>query len=132
MIKSVFPKENPAALSLMSDLDTIVDDRASAQQLKLLKQTLAVYFERMGGPDKRNRMARLVRNTVAGASDGIRFGELLKGAGPIMQKMMQGLDPDAFTDVNFRKAIDDMRSSLAPIPEKAVKAQFAEMIARSK
>ena len=132
MIKSVFPKENPAALSLMSDLDTIVDDRASDQQLKLLKQTLDVYFERMGGPDKRNMMARLVRNTVAGASDGIRFGELLKGAGPIMQKMMQGLDPDAFTDVNFRKAIDDMRSSLAPIPEKAVKAQFAEMIARSK
>ncbi len=53
MIKSVFPKENPAALSLMSDLDTIVDDRASDPQLKLLKQTLDVYFERMGGPYRR-------------------------------------------------------------------------------
>ena len=131
MIASVFPQENPAALDSRSSLDTIIADRASDPQMKLLKQTLDIYFERMGGLDKRNMMARLVRHTVAGASDGIRFGELLKGAGPIMQKMMQGLDPEAFTDPNFRLAIADMRSKLAPIPEKAVKAQFADLIRRS-
>ena len=131
MIQNVFPKENPAANDVDSPLDTIVADRASDPQMKLLKQTLDVYFEKMGVPDKRNMMARLVRNTVDGAADGIRFGELLKGAGPILQKMLQGLDPKAFTDPNFRLALDDMRSNLAPIPEKAVKAQFAEMIARS-
>ena len=131
MIQNVFPKENPAANDVDSPLDTIVADRASDPQMKLLKQTLDVYFEKMGVPDKRNMMARLVRNTVNGAADGIRFGELLKGAGPILQKMLQGLDPKAFTDPNFRLALDDMRSNLAPIPEKAVKAQFAEMIARS-
>ena len=132
MIQNVFPKENPAANDVKSSLDTIVADRASDPQMKLLKQTLDVYFEKMSVPDKRNMMARLVRNTVNGAADGIRFGELLKGAGPILQKMLQGLDPKAFTDPNFRMALDDMRSNLAPIPEKAVKAQFAEMIARSK
>ena len=132
MIATVFPQENPAALDPKSSLATIVSDRASDPQMKLLKQTLDVYFERMGNVDKRNMMARLVRHTVDGASDGIRFGELLKGAGPILQKMMQGLDPDTFTDPNFRLAIADMRSKLAPIPEKAVKAQFADLIARSK
>ena len=131
MIANVFPQENPEALKTTSSLATIVADRASDPQMKLLKQTLDVYFERMGGVDKRNMMARLVRNTVAGAADGIRFGELLKGAGPILQKMLQGLDPDAFTDQNFKAAIADMRSNLAPIPEKAVKAQFADLIARS-
>ena len=131
MIASVFPQENPAALNPKSSLTTIVADRASDPQMKLLKQTLDVYFERMGSVDKRNMMARLVRHTVDGAPNGIRFGEILKGAGPILQKMMQGLDPDAFTDPDFRLAIADMRSKLAPIPEKAVKAQFADLIARS-
>ena len=131
MIANVFPQEDPEALKTSSSLATIVADRASDPQMKLLKQTLDVYFERMSGVDKRNMMARLVRHTVAGAADGIRFGELLKGAGPILQKMLQGLDPDAFTDPNFKAAIADMRSNLAPIPEKAVKAQFADLIARS-
>jgi predicted unusual protein kinase regulating ubiquinone biosynthesis (AarF/ABC1/UbiB family) len=131
MLANVFPQENPDAMNSASSLDTIVADRASDPQMKLLKATLNVYFEKMSGPDQRNMMARLVRHTVAGASDGIRFGELLKGAGPLLQKMMQGLDPDAFTDPNFRLAIDDMRSKLAPIPEKAVKAQLADIIARS-
>ncbi len=131
MLANVFPKENPAALNSASSLDTIVADRASDPEMKLLKETLNVYFEKMSGMDKRNMMSRLVRHTVAGASDGIRFGELLKGAGPLLQKMMQGLDPDAFTDPNFRLAIEDMRSKLAPIPEKAVKAQLADIIARS-
>ena len=131
MLANVFPKENPVALNSASSLDTIVADRASDPEMRLLKETLNVYFEKMSGIDKRNMMARLVRHTVAGASDGIRFGELLKGAGPLLQKMMQGLDPDSFTDPNFRLAIEDMRSKLAPIPEKAVKAQLAEIIARS-
>ena len=131
MLANVFPQENPDAMNSASSLDTIVADRASDPQMKLLKATLNVYFEKMSGLDQRNMMARLVRHTVAGAADGIRFGELLKGAGPLLQKMMQGLDPDAFKDPNFRLAIDDMRSKLAPIPEKAVKAQLADIIARS-
>ncbi len=131
MIANVFPRESAAALDSHSPLSTIVADRASDPQMKLLKQTLDVYFERMGGVDKRNMMARLIRNTVAGAPDGMRLGEILKGAGPVLQKMLQGLDPDAFTDPNFRLAISDMRSKLAPISEKAVKAQFADLIARS-
>ena len=76
MIANVFPQENPEALKTTSSLATIVADRASDPQMKLLKQTLDVYFERMGGVDKRNMMARLVRNSVAGAADGIRFGEI--------------------------------------------------------
>ena len=131
MIANVFPKESAAALDSHSPLSTIVADRASDPQMKLLKQTLDVYFERMGDVDKRNMMARLVRNIVAGAPDGMRLGEMLKGAGPVLQKMLQGLDPDAFTDPDFKAAISDMRSKLAPIPEKAVKAQFADLIARS-
>ena len=131
MIANVFPQENPDALDTASSLDTIINDRASDPQMKLLKETLNVYFEKMSSVDQRNMMARLVRHTVAGAADGLRFGELLKGAGPLLQKMMQGLDPEVFTDSNFRIAIDDMRSKLAPIPEKAVKAQLADIIARS-
>ncbi len=131
MIANVFPAEDPEALKTTASLKQIIADRGSDPQMKLLKQTLDVYFERMGSADKRNMMSRLVRHTVAGASDGLRFGELLKGAGPILQKMLQGLDPDAFKDADFSAAIADMRSNLAPIPEKTVKAQFADIIARS-
>ncbi len=131
MIADVFPDADPAALSTRNSLEQIAGDRASDPQLTLLRNTLKVYFDKMGTIDKRNMMSRLVRNTVDGASNGLRFGELLKGAGPVLQKMLQGLDPEMFQDPDFRLALDDMRSRLAPIPEKAVKAHFADMIARS-
>ena len=53
MLANVFPQENPDAMNSASSLDTIVADRASDPQMKLLKATLNVYFEKMSGLFKR-------------------------------------------------------------------------------
>ncbi len=58
------------------------------------------------------------------------LGGVLKGAGPLMQKMMQGI-PDQLVPEAFKSSIKDMKSNLAPIPKEVVKAELASMIARS-
>lgn len=58
------------------------------------------------------------------------FGAMMKGAGPIMQKMLQGLT-SATDNEDFLQALADMRSNLTPISPKIVKANLASMIADS-
>ena len=130
MLKGQFPDANND-IDAGKSLDAILGDRGSDPQMQLLKKTLEVYFARMSPMDQRQMFARMVRNTTKDADDGMQFGELLKGAGPVLQKMLQGLDPDSFTNVSFRTAIRDMQSNLTPIPQQAVKANFFDIIQRS-
>ena len=55
---------------------------------------------------------------------------MLKGAGPLFQKMLQGL-PTAGMPDELKEALEDMKSNLAAIPENIVKAQLLGMIDRS-
>ncbi len=58
------------------------------------------------------------------------FGGLIKGAGPLFLKMMQGLPQDALPDA-VNEALKDVKSNLPPIPERIVRSQLLEMIERS-
>ncbi len=52
---------------------------------------------------------------------------LIRGAGPLFQKMLQGL-PEESLPVEIRKAMSDVKARLAPIPERVVKAQLLGLI----
>ena len=55
------------------------------------------------------------------------IGGMLKGAGPLFQKMMQGL-PTAGLPKELEGAIEDMKSKLAPIPEEIVEAELNNIV----
>ena len=57
-----------------------------------------------------------------------QFGAILKGAGPIMQKMLQGLKTG---NEEFDGAIEDMKSNLAPINEEMIKAYLYDAVEKS-
>ena len=59
---------------------------------------------------------------------GAFLGALLKGAGPIMHKMLQGLP---LKDEALKAAVKDMKDNLAPIHEDVVKAELLAMVERS-
>ncbi|MBP5194803.1 MAG: hypothetical protein J6Z42_02270, partial [Lachnospiraceae bacterium] len=58
------------------------------------------------------------------------FGGLIMGAGPLFQKMMQGLPEDELPE-EVRMALSDVKSNLTPIPARVVKSQFNAMIEKS-
>ncbi len=77
-------------------------------------------------PDATEEEKRLHEQKVLGNY----LGGVLKGAGPLLQKMMQGLPIDSMP-AELQLALKDMRSNLAPIPPEYVKAQLHSMIERS-
>ena len=85
------------------------------------------YFKKSARVDQRAMLAAMVRNTDNGSSDAKQVAELLKGAGPLLQKMMQGLPINSF-NAETQLALKDMKSRLAPIPVEAVKAQLLELV----
>ncbi|MBO6214868.1 MAG: hypothetical protein J6N76_04950 [Lachnospiraceae bacterium] len=58
------------------------------------------------------------------------LGGLIRGAGPLFQKMMQGL-PEESLPPELRMALRDVKSNLPPMPERVVKSQTYAMIKRS-
>ena len=54
----------------------------------------------------------------------------MKGAGPLFQKMMQGLPTEGLPD-ELKSAVKDMKSKLSPIPDKVVEAQLYSIVQRS-
>ena len=58
------------------------------------------------------------------------LGGMLKGAGPLMQKMVQGL-PESILPSELNEAIKDMKSNLNPIPENVVKIKMAAIVESS-
>ncbi len=56
---------------------------------------------------------------------------MLKGAGPLLQKILQGM-PAATENSAFSTALKDMKSNLAPIPEELVQEQLFGIVQRSR
>lgn len=94
---------------------------------KFMLQSLILYYENVSDVDKRAMVASLIKNTDENSTPGQILGALLKGAGPVMQKMMQGL-PTKGMPKDLVTALADMKDSLAPIPEEIVKAQLLAMV----
>ena len=102
--------------------------------LTLIKTTLKTYFKDIGLVQQRQMLAaqtRFCAEIPGETTQGARLGALLKGAGPVMQKMLQGIDAGKIKDNDFKLALDDMKDNLAPIPEKAIKAALFSLVKNS-
>lgn len=131
-------------------LNAIIESatRGEAGQGRFTKLVLQNYFADVSTIDKRSMFGSALRNMApkeslpADASEeevqqsknktmGTFLGGLLKGAGPLMHKMLQGLPQEGMPDI-LKEAIKDVRSNLAPIPESIVKEHLWSMVERSK
>ena len=101
-------------------------DTTTTQGL-FVKNVIDHYFVDSKSVDKRAMLAAFLRNTDGSSTDGKQVAELLKGAGPLLQKTLQGLPIDTFPP-ETQLALKDMKSKLAPIPEDAVRAQMLELV----
>lgn len=100
-----------------------VKTKQGAFTMKVLKN----YFKNSAMVDKRAMLSAFIRNTDETSSDAKQVAELLKGAGPLLQKMLQGLPLTSF-NAETQIALKDMKSRLLPIPDEAVKAQMLELV----
>ena len=101
--------------------------------ITLIKKTLRTYFKDIGPLQQRQMLSAQTRFCAENpkTTDGARLGALLKGAGPVMQKMLQGIDMDKLGDDEFKLALTDMKDSLAPISDKAIKAHLFDLMKNS-
>ena len=97
---------------------------------KFVKKVLDGYFSGSTAPDKRKMLAAVMRNTNPASTDTKIVTELLKGAGPLLQKILQGLPIESFSP-ETQAALADMKSRLPSIPLDAVKAQMYELVKSS-
>ena len=97
---------------------------------KFMNEVLARYFIEATPQEGRQMLASLFRNTDANSTSGQVVGALFKGAGPLLQKMLQALPIDAFGE-DMRDALKDMKSNLQPIPETIVQAHLLDIVNRS-
>ena len=143
------PYENLSAKEIGKQLDAkglneILDAASNSDspgQVGFFRQVISNYFTSLGKADKRSCFSAALKY-----SQSFDFGELkgkeldsakaqavnkftgaiLKGTSPLLQKMMQGLPKEIMG--GYADALDDMKSSLAPIPRKIVQAHFMQMI----
>lgn len=94
---------------------------------RFMKAVLDSYVTDADIVEKRAMLSAMIRHTTGGDTSGKIVGELLKGAGPLLQKMLQGLPPQSFGP-ETRRALKDMKSRLMPIPDSVVREQMAELI----
>ena len=147
------PYANMSAKDIKAQLDAkglnqILDSASNADtpgQVGFFRQVISTYFTSLGKADKRSCFAAAMKYAqtfdFAGLEGDKRVsaqknavnkftGAILKGTSPLLQKMMQGLPKEIMGD--YADALDDMKSSLAPIPRKIVQAHFMKMIEESK
>ena len=108
---------------------------------RFIRNTLARYFVSVDTKDRNHMIASLVRYSKGSDSYGAKLGALIKGVGPIMQKVLQAIpvpEPSSDTDpqskqilADLKKALADTKCNLAPIPDKVVLAQLQEMVEKS-
>ncbi|MBQ6132542.1 MAG: hypothetical protein IJI65_00125 [Lachnospiraceae bacterium] len=113
-------------------------DEALLDELKQQKpkgyEQLYYMDRKLSGNDLSDEARKLLdkyRAEKKGLSVGANYlGGLIRGAGPLFQKMMQGLPEDSLPP-ELRMALFDVKSNLPPMPERVVKSQINAMIERS-
>ncbi len=107
---------------------------------RLITDVMEHYFDAEGVDDPRaidyrGMVASYIRYTRYGEGNdptpGAELGAIFKGAGPILQKALQGLDVSNVSP-ELAEAVKDMKSSLAPIDPKYVQAQLLDIVERSR
>lgn len=114
-----------------------------AGQGRFIKLVLKDYFTSVSTLDKRSMFASVIRDAKpvqknAGQANGLEdektagryLGAVFKGAGPLLQKMLQGMPVESIP-MGLRDAFDTVKSNLLPIPQEIVEAQLLSMVERS-
>lgn len=112
---------------------------------KFMVEVMKNYFNKVTDIDMKSMLSSLIRqgkvnDIPEGATqaevdaitkDNIarQLGALFKGAGPVMQKLLQQLGSTEIAD-SFKLALDDMKSNLLPIPKEIVEAQLQSIVER--
>ena len=97
---------------------------------RFMKNVLSTYFAKSSIQEQRRMVASLIRQTDSESTDAMMLGALFKGAGPLLQKMLQGVPPEALGP-ELSDALRDVKSNLLPIPDEFVKAGLNRIIERS-
>lgn len=122
--------------------------KGDAGQGLFIKNVFQNYFKNVSILDKRSMIAGAMRNAQPkmelgedatdkekqaeeGRIAGLYIGGLLKGAGPLMQKMMQGMPTEGMPP-EIIEALKDVKSKLSSIPEEIIKEQMWSIVERSK
>ncbi|MBQ9274771.1 MAG: hypothetical protein IJ228_08160 [Succinivibrio sp.] len=107
---------------------------------QLIKNVLQSYFVSASGnenlqqareTDKRSMISSMIRYSDNNATASTQLGAMLKGAGPLMHKLLQGLEFPGM-DEDFKTALDDMKSNLNPIDRTYVQSQMLKLVDDSK
>lgn len=113
-----------------------------------IKTIMSTYFTSLSQIDKRAMFGTAIRNLkprleptdgmdekqkedLKKKNEGMFLSGLLKGAGPLFQKILQGV-PAKDIPRELEDALKDMKSNLEPIPEKVVEAELHNIISSSK
>ena len=114
-------------------LDEVLDGQKNSPKSaegRFFKTLMNEYIGRSALQEKRVMLSSLLRTSKTNSSMAEKFGALLKGAGPIFQKLMQGV-PENEVPEAMRGVFADMKTNLAPIPENVVKAQLSRIVEES-
>ena len=129
----------------LNDILDAASNSDSPGQVGFFRQVISTYFTSLGKADKRSCFSAAFKYAQTFDFGNLKDAELesakavavnkftgaiLKGTSPLLQKMMQGLPKEIMG--GYADALDDMKSSLAPIPRKIVQAHFMQMINESK
>ena len=129
----------------LNDILDAASNSDSPGQVGFFRQVISTYFTSLGKADKRSCFSAALKYAQTFDFGNLKDAELesakavavnkftgaiLKGTSPLLQKMMQGLPKEIMG--GYAEALDDMKSSLAPIPRKIVQAHFMQMIQESK
>lgn len=135
-----FGQDASAAVNKTADqlgtmtLKQMMEAYSKDPDITLIKKTLRTYFEGISPLQQRQMLAAMTRfcaEIPGKTTDGTRLGALLKGAGPVMQKMLQGIDMDKLGDEEFKLALTDMKDNLAPISDNVIKAHLFDLMKNS-
>ncbi len=106
--------------------------RISGEIEKLKKPSKPVAPKEMEKPKREVIFPEKFEKKYMDEQMGEFVGGIFKGAGPLFQKLLQGLPVNKDTNPILRRALDDVKSNLLPIPKAIVDAQLLDMVNKSK
>ena len=112
-------KEQPGEGAFVRNVMLNYFDKVSVQDKKAMMKSMLYSLKPMIRDHKHVRTNSLKRTSMYLAG-------LLRGAGPLMQKLMQGV-PERYLLTELAVAVEDMKSNLEPIPDSYVKGLFDKM-----
>lgn len=97
---------------------------------KFLKSAFDNYFRNLSGVDGKAFFASVLRQTGPDADQLTVMTAMVKAAGPVFQKLIQGVPMNAVPEP-LRPIVECSKSSLSSIPSEIVKAKLYSLVKRS-